>query len=119
MADPTEKKTEKKRPSHRAFVTYKDEGFLAFLKKPSPKLPVVEVTKEGMQFRSIDPLDEGRGVLLMLRTQQHPKPARIKAQITAVHPETRIGEKTYAFRVEVKFVDISPEAWTNVHALAE
>ena len=114
MADPNEKK----RPSHRAFVTYKDEGFLAFLKKPSAKLPVVEVTKEGMQFRSIEPLADGQGIVLMLRSQQHPKPARIKAQVTAVHPETRIGEKTYAFRVEAKFVNISTEAWTIVNALA-
>jgi len=114
MADPNEKK----RPSLRAFVTYKEEGLLAFLKKPSTKLPVVEVTKEGIQFRAIDPLAEGLGVVLMLRSQQHPKPAKIKAQITAVHPETRIGEKTYAFRVEARFVDISTAAWTIVNALA-
>ena len=103
----------------RASVTYKEEGFLAFLRKPSPKLPVVEVAKEGLVFRSVNVLTEGQHIVLSLRSAQHPRPSRIRAQVSSVAPETRIGEQTYAFRVQVKFVEISSEAWPALQALAE
>lgn len=118
MLDPRERPA-KKRHSVRASITYKEEGFLSFLRKPSPRLPVLSVTKEGMEFRTIEALRVGGRVALLLRSAQHHKPCRIRAEVSAINPETRIGEQTYAFRVEVKFVEISSEAWSALHNLIE
>ena len=119
MAREKADRSDRKRPHGRAFVTYKpDLGFLAFLKKTSPRLPVRSVDKDGMEFRSIEALDIGQRVLLSIWSHSHPKPARLRAEVSEVTPETRIGEQTYAFRVGVRFLEISSEAWAILHQLA-
>ena len=118
MADPENSDTERERPHGRAFVTYRAKGgMLGFLKKSSPKLPVRSVSKEGMEFRSVEAPTEGERIVLSLRSQHHPKPASVHAEVSKVSPETRIGEQRYAFRVEVKFVEISSEAWNILNRL--
>ena len=112
-------RSDKQRPHGRAFVTYKAEGgLLSFMRKPSPRLPVRSVSKDGMEFRSIEAPEVGQRIILSLWSQHHPKATRIRAQVSAVTPETRIGEQTYAFLVGVKFVEISTEAWEIIHRLS-
>lgn len=110
---------DKRHVAVRASVTYKEGGLLALFRRPSPKLPVVEIDKEGMVFRSVEVLVEGQQVVLFLRSSHHPRPSKILARVSAVVPETRIGGQTYAFRVHVKFVELSSEAWAALHRLAE
>ena len=120
MADEKADHSEKKRPHVRAFLTYKEDGgLLSFLKKSSPRLPVRRVAKDGLEFRSIEALETGQRIVLSLWSRAHRKPGRVRAEVSEVTPETRIGEQTYAFRVEVKFVEISSEAWTILHRLTE
>ncbi len=111
--------SEKKRLQGRAFVKYRaDAGLLSFMKKWSPRLPVRSVDNEGLEFRSIETLEVDDRIVLSLWSQSHPTPARVTAQVSQVVAETRIGEQTYAFRIGVKFVELSSEAWNIISRLS-
>ncbi len=119
MPDAKANEADKRRPRGRAFVKYKpDSGIWSFLKKPSARLPVCSIDNEGMQFRSMEAPAVGDKLTLSLWSASRGKPARIRAQVSEVAPETRIGEQTYAFRVAVKFIEISSEAWEIISRLA-
>ena len=116
MPDPKAKEPTPRRPRG-VFVKYKpDSGIWSFLKKPSSRLPVCSIDKEGMQFRSMEAPAVGERLNLSLCAARG-KPASIRAQVSEVVPETRIGEQTYAFRVAVKFIEISSEAWEIISRL--
>lgn len=112
MVDARDKRSDTRPILKGSSVVYKKESAFSFFSSwPADKFPVIDLTRTNIEFRTNEKLPVGQKLALLVRVPGCGGPAKLKAEVTAAWPETRIGEHVYSQRVTARLVRISSEAW--------
>ena len=101
------------------YVEYSREGTrLARLFKPKVNRGLLHnISKTGLQFRTVEELNEGETLYLKLHFPHLEYPARAKAQVRWVREEPWTGIENYTHVVGAEFTECSSDAWAVLQDL--
>ena len=106
-------------PVANAYVEYSREGTrLARLFKTKTNRGLLHnLSKSGIQFRSVESLDEGETLYLKLHLSQPREVVRAKAQVRWAREETWSGIENYTHVIGAEFVEVQAKAWAVLQEL--
>lgn len=102
----------------RAYVEYSKSGTrLSRLFRPEVQRgPMVDISKSGVQFRAIAPLEIGESLYMTLRFVDLREPVKLKAEVRWVREERQVGIENYTHIIGAEFLDFGPRAWDLIAA---
>ncbi len=102
----------------RAYVEYSKAGTrLSRLFQPDIRRgPMVDVSKNGVQFRATEPLEQGDVIFMTLRFPDIREPVKVKAEVCWSKEEKKVGVENYTHIVGIHFLEYSPESWDLIAA---
>jgi len=114
-------KTERKhprKPMRRAYVEYSRSGTrLSRLFQPEIKRgPLVDVSKDGVRFRTTESLDEDEALYMTLRFPHVREPVKLKVRVCWVREEKKVCIENYTHVVGVQFLEFTPHGWDLIAA---
>jgi len=80
---------------------------------------MLDISKNGVQFRTTEALDVGETLFMTLRFPTMPKPVKVKAEVRWCREEKKVGIEDYTHVVGAHFVEYSPEGWDLIAAAIE
>ena len=103
---------------HRAYVEYSKTGTrLSRLFKPDVQRgPMIDISKNGVQFRTTEPLTAGEMVYMTLRFANVREPVKVKAEVRWSREEKKVGVENYTHVVGTEFVEFTPKGWDLIAA---
>ena len=103
---------------HKAYVEYSKSGTrLSRLFHPEIRRgPLVNVGRDGVEFRTTEYLDQGEVVFMTLRFAVVPEPIKLKAEVRWCREEKKTGVEDYTHMVGAQFVEFTPHAWDLITA---
>ena len=118
MARESIEKTQPRKAIKRAYVEYSKSGTrLSRLFRPEVhRGPMVDVNKEGVQFRTTSALEVGESLYMTLRFAEVPEAVKLKAVVRWVREEKKVGIENYTHVVGAEFTDFTPQAWDLIAA---
>ncbi len=118
MARESIDKPQTRKAIKRAYVEYSKSGTrLSRLFRPEVfRGPLLDVTKEGVQFRATTSLEVGESLYMTLRFADLPEPVKLKAVVRWVREEKKVGIENYTHVVGAEFTDFTPQAWDLIAA---
>ena len=107
-----------RRAVRRAYVEYSKVGTrLSRLFRPEIRRgPMVDVGKDGVQFRTTELLQQGDIVFMTLRFPDLREPVKLKAEVCWAREEKKVGVENYTHVVGARFVEFTPHAWDLIAA---
>jgi hypothetical protein len=107
-----------RKPIHRAYVEYSKAGTrLSRLFKPDVQRgPMVDVSKNGVQFRTTEPLQNGDALYMTLRFPNVRETVKVKVEVRWVREEKRVGIENYTHVVGAEFLELTPKGWDLITA---
>ena len=113
--------TERKYPRkaiHRAYVEYSRAGTrLSRLFRPEVQRgPMTDISKNGVQFRTTEPLAAGEALYMTLRFADVREPVKVKVEVRWSREEKKIGIENYTHVVGGEFVELTPKGWDLIAA---
>ena len=117
----TKDHTQRKPPRkhiRRAYVEYSRSGTrLSRLFQPEIKRgPMINLSKDGVQFRTTEALDIDETLYMMLRFPDIREPVKLKVKVCWVREEEKIGIENYTHVVGVQFLEFTPHGWDLIAA---
>ena len=117
----TRERSERQEPRkavRRAYVEYSKSGTrLSRLFQPDIRRgPMVDISKNGVQFRTTEALDSGETVFMTLRFPNMRQPVKVKAEVRWSKEEKKVGVENYTHVVGVHFTEYSPDGWDLIAA---
>lgn len=118
MARENIEKPQTRKAIKRAYVEYSKSGTrLSRLFRPEVfRGPMVDVNKEGVQFRATQALEVGESLYMTLRFAEVPEAIKLKAVVRWVREEKKVGIENYTHVVGAEFTDFTPQAWDLIAA---
>ena len=115
--DQAERKYPRK-PIHRAYVEYSKAGTrLSRLFKPDVQRgPMVDVSKNGVQFRTTEPLQRGDALYMTLRFPNMRDTVKVKVEVRWAREEKKVGIENYTHVVGGEFIELTPKGWDLIAA---
>jgi len=104
--------------TRRAYVEYAKIGTrLSRLFKPEVQRgPMVDISRNGVQFRATAPLEIGESLYMTLQFVDSPEPVKLKAEVRWAREEKKVGIENYTHLIGAEFVEFSPHAWGLIAA---
>ena len=117
----TRQRTERRRPRktmRRAYVEYSRSGTrLSRLFQPEIKRgPMVNISKDGVQFRTTESLDEGENLYMTLRLPDVREPVKLKVVVCWAREEKKVGIENYTHMIGAQFLEFTPRGWDLIAA---
>lgn len=111
-------RAEPRKELRRAYVEYSKTGTrLSRLFQPDVRRgPLVDLSPNGVQFRTTEPLDSGETIFMTLRFPKMREPVKVKAEVRWSRSEKKVGIENYTHVVGVHFVEYSPNGWNLIAA---
>ena len=114
-------KTDRKRPRkavRRAYVEYSRSGTrLSRLFQPEIKRgPMVNISKDGVQFRTTEALDADETLYMTLRFPDIREPIKLKVRVCWIREEKKIGIENYTHVIGAQFLEFTPHGWDLIAA---
>ncbi len=97
----------------RAYVEYSKSGTrLSRLFRPDVRRgPMLDISKNGVQFRATALLQAGDVVYMTLRFSNVREPVKVKAEVCWVREEKHVGIENYTQVVGAQFTEYTPHGW--------
>ena len=107
-----------RKPIHRAYAEYSKAGTrLSRLFHPETlRGPMVDVSKNGVQFRATEPLEIGETLYMALRFPNVREPVKVKAEVRWTREEKKVGIENYTHVIGAEFVEFTPQGWDLIAA---
>lgn len=107
------KRGEPRKELHRAYVEYSKSGTrLSRLFQPDVRRgPLVDLSMNGVQFRTTEPLECGETIFMTLRFPNMREPVKVKADVRWSRNEKKVGIENYTHVIGAHFVEYSPNSW--------
>jgi len=107
---------ERKRPRkaiRRAYVEYSRSGTrLSRLFQTEVKRgPMVNVSKDGVQFRTTESLDENENLYMTVRFPGIREAVKLKVAVRWSREEKKVGVENYTHVVGAQFLEFTPRGW--------
>ena len=98
---------------HKAYVEYSKSGTrLSRLFHPEIRRgPVVNIGKDGVEFRATEYLEQGEVIFVTLRLATVSEPIKLKAEVRWASEEKKVGVEDYTHIIGAQFVEYTPHAW--------
>jgi len=77
---------------------------------------MVDICKNGVQFRTTERLEIGEHLYMTLRFPNINEPVKLKAEVRWVREEKKVGIENYTHMVGAEFVEFTPHAWDLIAA---
>lgn len=118
MARERAERQEPRKPTRRAYVEYsKSSTRLSRLFQPDVRRgPMVDISKNGVQFRTTQPLEPGTSLYVTLRFSNVREPVRLKAEVRWAHEDKKVGIENYTHVVGAQFTEYTPRGWDLIEA---
>ncbi len=103
---------------HRAYVEYSKTGTrLSRLFQPDVRRgPMVDVSSNGVQFRTTEALEIGDPLFMALRFPGLRQPVKLKAEVRWCRREKKIGIENYTHVIGAQFTEYSPDSWELIES---
>ena len=113
MARETAERRHPRKAVRRAYVEYAKSGtrLSRLFRSEILRGPMVDVGKNGVQFRTTEPLEEGDAIFMTLRFSHMREPIRLKAEVRWVREEKKVGIENYTHVVGVEFKEYTSRGW--------
>lgn len=97
----------------RAYVEYSKAGTrLSRLFRPEVlRGPMVDIGRNGVQFRATEALAEGETLYMTLRFPDVREAVKVKALVRWVREEKKVGIENYTHLIGVEFEEFTPRGW--------
>ena len=107
-----------RKPIHRAYVEYSKAGTrLSRLFKPDVQRgPMVDVSKNGVQFRTTEPLQHGDALYMTLRFPNMRETVKVKVEVRWTREEKKVGIENYTHVIGAEFLELTPKGWDLIAA---
>ncbi len=102
----------------RAYVEYATSGTrLSRLFRPEVRRgPMVDISEDGVQFRTSCPLEVGDAIYMTLRFSNVKEPVSLKAEVRWVREEKKVGIEDYTHVIGAQFIEYTPQGWDLIAA---
>jgi len=107
-----------RKPIHRAYVEYSKAGTrLSRLFKPDVQRgPMVDVSKNGVQFRTTEPLQNGDALYMTMRFPNMRETVKVKVEVRWTREEKKVGIENYTHIIGAEFIELTPKGWDLIAA---
>jgi len=72
---------------------------------------MVDISKDGVQFRTTEPLDMDEALYMTLRFSHLREPVKLKVRVCWTRDEKKVGIENYTHVVGVQFLEYTPHGW--------
>ena len=73
--------------------------------------PIVNVSKDGIEFRTTEFLEQGDIIFMTLRFANVSEPVKLKAEVRWSREEKKVGVEDYTHVLGAQFIEFTPHAW--------
>ena len=102
-----------RKAARRAYVEYsKASTRLSRIFRPSVmRGPMVDISRNGVQFRTTEPLEVGEDIYMTLRFPDIREAVKLKAQVRWSREENKVGIENYTHLIGAEFTELTPRGW--------
>jgi len=72
---------------------------------------MVDISRDGVQFRTTESLDIGEDLYMTLRFPEVREAVKLKAQVRWSRAEKKVGIENYTHLIGAEFTEFTPRGW--------
>lgn len=111
------KRQEERKHIKNGYVEYRapGRGLSRFFKSQQKRGLLVNVTKNGLAFRTSETIAEGSKLQIALVLPGHRTPVQVQFEVIWQRQERKVGTVVYTHVIGGRFTEYSPEAWQTLN----